>query len=117
MATKPATLSQLPTPHQPATQNLPKPQFGSLNQPAQHTTAGAQPVAQPQQQSAMNIPVPPTARPVEELVVPLNNRQRSTVTEQNTEVNDAIQDSQLNSGEIAIDRQGLIHHSKEDEDL
>ncbi len=117
MATKPATLSQSPAHHQPGTQNFAKPQFGTLSQPAQHSSAGMQPVEKPQQQSAVNIPVPPTARPVEELIVPLNNRQRSTNTEQNTAVNDAIQESQLNSGEIAIDRQGLIHHSKEDEDL
>jgi len=29
-------------------------------------------------------------------------------------VNQAIQDSQLSSGEIAIDQQGMIHHSESD---
>lgn len=54
---------------------------------------------------------------VEELVVNLNNSaNKSTQTEQGLAVNEAIQESQLTSGEIAIDRHGLIHHSKDDEE-
>lgn len=48
-------------------------------------------------------------KPVEEMVVQLNNA-RASKDEQNTAVNDAIQESELSSGEIAIDRQGVIHH-------
>lgn len=56
-------------------------------------------------------------KPVEELVVNLNNSSsKSTQTEQSLAVNEAIQESQLTSGEIAIDRHGLIHHSKDDEE-
>lgn len=56
-------------------------------------------------------------RPVEEMVVNINNSGKtSTQTEQGIAVNEAIQESQLTSGEIAIDRSGLIHHSK-DEDV
>ncbi len=56
-------------------------------------------------------------KPVEELVVNLNNQaNKSTQTEQGLAVNEAIQESQLTSGEIAIDRHGLIHHSKDDEE-
>ena len=55
-------------------------------------------------------------RPVEEMVVNINNKAKaSTQTEQGIAVNEAIQESQLTSGEIAIDRLGLIHHSKDDD--
>lgn len=52
-----------------------------------------------------------------EMVVDMKRSKQVTpsVNEQSNAVNSAIQDSNLNSGEIAIDRQGLIHHSKEDE--
>ncbi len=116
MATKPQQLSQTPV-SQPITSGAApaKPQFSSLNQSPQQGGANVQSAQQPL--PSAGVPVPPNAKTVEELVVPLNNRQTSTVTEQNTAVNDAIQDSQLSSGEIAIDRQGLIHHSEQDEDL
>lgn len=54
-------------------------------------------------------------KPVEDMVVNLKNgRAPSSITEQSNQVNRAIQESELMSGEIAIDRQGLIHHSEED---
>lgn len=37
--------------------------------------------------------------------------------DQNKAVNNAIQNSQLASGEIAVDVQGVIHHSKDEEGL
>lgn len=59
-----------------------------------------------------------STRPVEEMVVNLNNKKRtSSITEQSSAVNDAIQGSELASGEIAIDREGLIHHSKDEDDV
>lgn len=111
-----------------------KPEFGSLARPAQ------QPSVQPQPLSA--VPVPPqaasvptstvgaqdlqaiqgnltaisgeTQKPVEEMVVQINGA-RASKDEQNAAVNDAIQESSLTSGEIAIDRQGIIHHSEDAE--
>lgn len=62
--------------------------------------------------------VKPSSKQVEELVVNLKQQQAtSTKTEQASAVNDAIRESQLAAGEIAIDRQGLIHHSADDENL
>lgn len=46
-----------------------------------------------------------------------NGRAPISVSEQSKAVNEAISESQLASGEIAIDRQGLIHHSQKDENL
>lgn len=55
-------------------------------------------------------------QPIEDRVVkPLAAAKPPTQGEQNQAVNSAIQDSELTSGEIAIDRQGLIHHSKDEE--
>jgi hypothetical protein len=51
-------------------------------------------------------------KPIEEMVVSINN-ERASKDEQNTAVNEAIQESELTSGEIAIDRQGIIHHPKD----
>lgn len=54
---------------------------------------------------------------VEEFVVDINkNGSATTKTEQSLALNEAIQDGQLTSGEIAIDLHGLIHHSKDDEE-
>lgn len=54
-------------------------------------------------------------QPVEEMVVHIGGQHKANTTEQNAAVNDAIQNGQLNDGEIAIDRQGLIHHSDTEE--
>lgn len=123
MSTKPPVLSQPSANQQP----IAKPQFGSLSQ-QQAPTSFAPPSQPPQPAQPTAIPTPPpsaasvsppiatSTTPVEELVVPLNNRHSSSITEQNAAVNDAIQAGDLSSGEIAIDRQGLIHHSKDDEE-
>jgi hypothetical protein len=58
--------------------------------------------------------ISPTQRPVEDLVVKIN-RNPVGVNEQSEGVNSAISGSSLVSGEIDIDRQGLIHHSEDDE--
>ncbi len=95
-----------------------KPAFGSLHnaQPVvnQQTPHVSTPVNQAAQPVITDI-APASQRPVEELVVDINNTAKTTQTEQNLAVNEAIQDSQLTSGEIAIDRQGMIHHSDKDE--
>lgn len=106
-----------------------KPQFGSLPPAAaQPKTPVEKPVFQSAQSADASIPQPPSSinldpltseKRVEELVVPRGGKTSGKplhAAEQNQAVNDAIQDSQLNQGEIAIDRQGLIHHSKEDEE-
>ena len=49
----------------------------------------------------------------EDIVVSLNDN-KSTATEDNFSVNTAIQEGELSSGEINIDRQGLIHHPVDD---
>jgi len=110
MAQKPAQVTQ---------QAVSRPEFGSLN--SQPPTS-AQPVAtQPIQAPQTTAPqpttsaLPPSQTPVEDMVVQLD-RTKTTSTEQSAALNTAIQDSQLSAGEIAIDRQGLIHHSKDDED-
>lgn len=114
MATKPPVVSQHSSGAHPAAP--PKPEFASLNKTegAGHASSNLTTVPQP----PLRAPKPqlkPSDKAVEELVVPLRSRTKSTTTEQNTELNDAIQDSQLSSGEIAIDRQGLIHHPKDEE--
>jgi len=130
MAQKPSVLS---TPHAesppsvPTAENSQKPQFGSLppvGQPtAPHPTASQplQPYEPHMQRTASSVAEDNLAsiagagqKPVEELVVQLGNRPGAS-GDQNGEVNKAIQDSQLNSGEIAIDRQGLIHHPQEED--
>jgi hypothetical protein len=68
-----------------------------------------------------------SATPLNSQSAPMNNTASSissnkplgspSTSEQNLAVNDAIQDSKLSEGEIAIDRQGLIHHSKDEENL
>lgn len=106
-----------------------KPQFGSLSSSgAQAAHSVQKPVFQSSAPTGPTIPVPPSEsinlnplssqKQVEELVVPRQGHTGKPLTgasEQNQVVNDAIQDSKLTSGEIAIDRQGVIHHSKEDE--
>ncbi len=101
-----------------------RPTFGSLNQattgPSAHLSS---------QDTSRNLPnnerrveqqfknIAQNQKPVEDLVVNLNNKRATSITSQGTQVNDAIQESNLISGEIAIDRQGFIHHSKDDEDI
>lgn len=108
-----------------------RPQFGSIppsNQPplaAQHQpqqfvppapVSGAHPVAPVSRQSTIN-PLG-SQNHVEELVVPRGGdpKQKLSPSEQNAAVSGAIQESALNPGEIAVDNEGLIHHSKEDEE-
>ncbi len=52
-------------------------------------------------------PAQPTSEPKKQTTPPSNH-------DQSIAINGAIQDSSLASGEIAIDRQGLIHHSKDE---
>lgn len=111
MAQKPALTS---APSQPVA----KPDFGSL-----HSTQQSQPLASQNRHDSTPMPVAPGAvtvpastRPVEELVVQVNDRAASsTAGQQSAAVNQAIQSSELVNSEIAIDRQGLIHHSKDEE--
>jgi hypothetical protein len=124
MATKPPQLSQPANQsiQQPGQAVLEKPQFGSLAQPQSGVSSLQQAAANSASAAPLGMPtsippVPTSTKPVEELVVPLNDRAKATMAEQNTAVNDAIQEGQLSSGEIAIDRQGLIHHSEQDEAL
>lgn len=51
----------------------------------------------------------------EDIVVNINQKQHSSKDEQSKAVNEAIQEGQLTAGEIAIDRQGVIHHSDDEE--
>lgn len=141
MATKPSVLSSSP-PSQAGIQpgGVAKPQFGTL-QPtdASHGTSSLQqrpgtlhqrPESAVQQHqgsrsssdSRPSVPpapaIPASDTPVEDLVVsPMNQSSRQPVAthEQNAAVNEAIQSGQLSSGEIAIDRQGVIHHSEQDD--
>lgn len=108
-----------------------KPEFESLNNATPNPSSSvniATPVQQPNTSSSDNAFGQDTThqiiesehklssitqagqKPVEEMVVALKN-ETATTTQQSTSVNDAIQDSALTNGEIAIDRQGLIHHS------
>ena len=134
MAQKPNLAPTQPQMPQPAS-DIAKPEFASLQQPQpqpQQTmqTSGIMnqsPSPSPQQGlQSMPTSVAPirsvsdvagSSRPVEDMVVSLNPQTGVTQNEQSGAVNDALQDSQLHSGEIAIDRQGLIHHSKEDDEL
>lgn len=63
---------------------------------------------------------PKLSQPANEVVINVGNTTKNSpahlsTTEQGSVVNTAIQDGGLSSGEIAIDRQGLIHHSKDEE--
>jgi len=97
---------------------------------AKPSTASAAPLnpqketSQPINSSSVSAPAP-TSSPfpgpsklsdtqAEDLVVSASKPGLVNVTDQSAAVNSAIQDSSLASGEIAIDRQGLIHHSKDD---
>jgi hypothetical protein len=113
MSTKPAVQS---------VQNVSKPKLESISgakTPGSVITTPVHPTEQmaerstPQQSPADLRNIQMSDQPVEELVVNINNV-KSTATEQSLAVNQAIQDSQLSSGEIAIDQQGMIHHSESD---
>ncbi len=120
MATKPVASPGLGT---SSPQALQKPEFGSLSQANTHTATPIpqslqQPQARPVQSFTppVNLQTDPSQKPVEELVVQRDgNNQQVTSGEQSAAVNNAIQEGDLGAGEIAIDRQGLIHHSKDDE--
>lgn len=126
LSTSPSLQSVAQTPL--ATSPAPKPQFGSLEPIGQHPQQQTTPYVPTQTpQSQVNAPQPlqdaqqnlasiaqSSQKPVEEIVVQVN-KQKATAGQQNHDLNDAIQDSELTSGEIAIDRQGLIHHSKDEE--
>jgi hypothetical protein len=78
-----------------------------------------------QQQRALSgpqAPLPPKSQDVlqnQTYVAPYVPQQQSVQvkpnsTEQEISINNAIQDGSISSGEIAIDRQGMIHHPKEE---
>lgn len=107
-------------------QPTPKPQFGSLQNnslgaPQQPDLAPIQssvnmrsagvngPNSTLQAQQDFNAIANSGQKTAEELVVRQGSH-TGPVTGHDQAVNSAIQDSQLSSGEIAIDRQGLIHH-------
>ena len=125
MATKSPQLTQSKPVHlQYQSKPTTRPDFTSLNanasqsispQPSQAVPNQPQITNQHQSHQNINLAIDNSQKPVEELIVPLNNKHKSTNTEQNTDVNNAIQDSQLNAGEIAIDHQGLIHHPSDEE--
>lgn len=118
MAQKPDLTSVGP----PNNASIAKPQFGTLqNNQVPPATSIAPPPAPLQSQhnvaeGAQLMSAMQQQKPVEEMVVNLNApKGAATNAEQNSAVNSAIQDSQLTSGEIAIDRQGLIHHPTDEE--
>ncbi len=130
MAQKP-TLNSVPP-----TQGMAKPELKPISKPAFEKQLGVTPASKLPSAQPVHTPLASNKKddqraahdafsaiasgdqkPVEELVVNLNNSaKKSTQTEQGLAVNEAIQESQLTSGEIAIDRHGLIHHSKDDEE-
>lgn len=77
---------------------------------AQQPVAGANTAA-----TAPELSTGQKSSPAEMIVNVNQNQPKASTEEQSNAVNSAIQDSALGSGEIAIDRQGLIHHSKDDE--
>lgn len=101
--------------HQPIQHQPSKESHQPLHQPTQ--PPGSTRVVQPVRdlKSPRQVVTNPDQKPIEELVVKLKNS-KIDVGEQNTAVNTSIQESQLASGEIAIDKQGLIHHSKDEEE-
>jgi hypothetical protein len=100
------------TPQSPASKRPASPQAPTNVQPV-----GSGPgVGQINSEIQPSRPTQLSQKPAEELVVNINKQAKTpTVNDQNSAVNSAIQDSKLASGEIAIDRQGLIHHSKDEE--
>jgi len=107
MATKP----QLPpasNPVPPAFRqqaSVPKPSLGAAQQTPPPITA-PNPLATSSMQPKTNL---------EDMVVQVD-RTKTTTTEQTVDINKAISGSELASGEIAIDRQGVIHHPTDEEE-
>jgi len=124
MATKPALPPVQTNGNTRPQQSVPKPNFtpsasSTSPVPSVDGTARTQPIVQ-----HVASPVSPSTPPpavgvrgsaVEDIVVTVDRKTAST-SEQGGQVNTAISDSQLASGEIQIDRQGLIHHPKDEPD-
>ncbi|MBP9738200.1 DUF87 domain-containing protein [Candidatus Saccharibacteria bacterium] len=117
MATKPQlpSVGSSPQPLAAAQAPVQKPVFGtpqvtpnSIHPPQTSPSKQLHSAAGPQQ------PIPMSQSSVEEMVVHVD-RSTTTKSQQSTDVNDAIKDSELASGEIAIDRQGVIHHPEGEE--
>lgn len=115
MAQKPALPpTQAPvtqSPLAPQTAPVVRPEFGSLppqgQQPIPQSPLNQVPAIQPVQQGKQSL---------DEMVVNLNNPPKTSSDQQSHAVNQAISGNELTDGEIAIDRQGLIHHSKDEEE-
>ncbi len=126
MARKPDLNSTHPAPHNAPVQPRMASELPSKPEVPQPTAAITPPTANTERvesqttefsaQQTLNQISQGSQAPVEELVVQVGGKASNQSNhEQNSAVNDAIQDSQLTEGEIAIDPQGLIHHSKEEE--
>ena len=121
MATKQPAMSASATQPPVAVQPVQKPNFGEVPRvrPPQQTVIHAPPQANtPAQRDApsrdnAHESIPLSTNDAEDIVVSLNDN-KSTATEDNFSVNTAIQEGELSSGEINIDRQGLIHHPVDD---
>lgn len=110
---------------QPAMSSPPKPVQEPVSRVVEREPIESTPVSKPltapaerplATQNAKKEHIPLSSNDAEDIVVSLSGN-RSTTTEDNSAVNNAIQDSQLTEGEIKIDRQGLIHHPPEQEGM
>lgn len=118
MASKPQLASTQPTQKLPVQTHSPvsKPSLEPLHHESTQGSTATQgrPVLAKEQPGLEHIRA--VNQPVEDMVLKID-RSPAGISEQSEGVNSAISSSRLAAGEIDIDRQGLIHHSEDEEKI